>query len=284
MNSETSVIGLTRQSRHHYNRVSFTEEDFMDRDMRGHLFDKTNEEEQVPPADKKVFDHSPEDVRMLGFSNIRSRQDDWTHGPLPVYDQSTPIMLDDDVDAIRIPSLDANLKWSPQNPMITVPHIGHTTLARAVSSGEASIHGTQLSILEELKRMTHRQTMKPKPSVQLAQISEAEITDRDVICERGGKSNRHAGTKRYRGMIEKFKPEYQSLAVKTAKTNLSRKIISRIQENGGRFLKKYEKSQQYFVLSPVETTKKVSQAMREKKALKWTENCTSTKSEKKAAK
>jgi len=279
MNSNTSFIGLKKQGQHHCNRVSLTEEDFMDRSMIG-LFDRTIEVEQIPPADRNVFDHSPEDIRVVWNDNFRSSQNDWTRRPLPVFTQSIPTVFDED-DAIRIPSLDENLKWSPQNPIITIPNIGHTTLAHAVSSGEASIQGTQLSILEELKRMTHRQTMKPvKPA---AQISEEEITDRDVICERGGKSNRHVGTKQYRGMIERFKPQYQSLTAKTAKTNLSRKIISQIQENGGRFLKKYEKSQQYFVLSPVETTKKVSQAMREKKSLKWTEDCTSMKSKKKVS-
>jgi len=278
MNSKTSFIGLTKQGQHHCNRVSFTEEDFMNRNMKG-LFDRPIEVEQIPPADRNVFDHSSEDIRVAVHDNFRSSQDYWTRRPLPVYYQSTPTVFDD--DAIRIPSLDANLKWSPQNPIITIPNIGHMALAHAVSSGEVSIHGTQLSILEELKRMTHQQIMRPiKP---VAQISEEEITDRDGICERGGKSNRHAGTRRYRGMIERFKPQYQSLTAKTAKTNLSRKIISQIQENGGRFLKKNEKGHQYFVLSPVETTKKVSQAMREKKALKWTEDCTSMKSDEKVS-
>mmetsp|Transcript_3338 Transcript_3338/g.4980 ORF Transcript_3338/g.4980 Transcript_3338/m.4980 type:complete len:264 (+) Transcript_3338:89-880(+) len=261
-------MGLRKDQHKHINRVSFTEEDFMDTKSRGHLFTKNSSEEHIPPADINVFDQSPDDIRLAGFDCPRSGiHYDWAHESLPTgltFDKS---MFDDD-DAIRIPSLDSNLKWSPQNPMVTLPNIGHTTLARAVSSGEASIHGAQLSILEELKRMTHQQTLKPdKPT---DWIAEAEITDMDVICERGGKSNRHDGTKRYRGMIEKYKPEYQSLTAKTAKTNLSRKIIFQIQKDGGRFLKKDEQSGQYFVLSPVETTKKVSQAMREKKALKWT--------------
>jgi len=242
-------------------------------DRIGHPFDRFDKEEQIPPADRGVFDRSPDDNHFIGFESIRSH-DDWANEPLPTLTFEKN-MFDDD-DAIRIPCLDANLKWSPQNPVVTLPNIGHTTLARAVSSGEASIHGAQLSILEELKRMTHQQTMKPRKSA-ADWISEAEITDRDVICERGGKSNRHGGTKRYRGMIEKYKPEYQSLTAKTAKTNLSRKIIFQIQKSGGRFLKKDEKSGQYFVLSPVETTKKVSQAMREKKALKWTEESTLSK-------
>lgn len=265
MNAKTSVMELRKNQYKHINRISFTEEDFMSRNSEGR---NSYREELIPPADMKIFDQSPDDVRLTGFNGVRSgNHEDWAHDSLPTGMTFDTSMFDDD-DAIRIPSLDSNLKWSPQNPMVTLPNIGHTTLARAVSSGEASIHGAQLSILEELKRMTHQQTMKPcKPE---DWISESEITDRDVICERGGKSNRHGGTKRYRGMIEKYKPEYQNLTAKIEKTNLSRKIIFQIQKDGGRFLKKDEQSGQYFVLSTVETTKKVSQAMREKKALKWT--------------
>jgi len=274
---EDRKVLITKPGPRHCNKVSFTEEDFIG------VF---SEEEQIPPADRKVFDHPSEDIHVPSFNNFRSSQDVWTQRPMPVYTQrpmpvytqSIPTVIDDD-DAIRIPSLDENLKWSPQNPIITIPNIGHKNLACALSSGEASIYGAQLSILEELKHMTYRQTMRPSKPVAL--ISEEEINEKDVICERGGKSNRHAGTKRYRGMIEKFKPLYQSMTAKTAKTNLSRKIISQIQKNGGRFLKKDEESQEYFVLSPVETTKKVSQAMREKKTLKWTEDCAVKKSEKK---
>jgi len=282
MNSTTGIISMKnkRQQHHHGNKVSFTEEDFMDRTMRD-IFDNTID---VPPADRKIFDYYPEDIYSGNIEYIKSSQHYLTQSTLPLCAQrllNIPNMIDDD-DAIKIPSLDENLKWSPQNPMVTIPNIGHAALAHAVSTGEASIHGAQLSILEELKRMTYQR--KTKAIKQVILISEEEITDRDVICERGGKSNRHAGTKKYRGMIERFKPQYQSLSSKTAKTNLSRKIISQIQENGGRFLKKDEKSQKYFVLSAVETTKKVSQAMREKKVLKWTEDSASPKAEKKGLK
>jgi len=273
-----SFYSSVKQAHRHYNKVSLSEEGFMNKDMTGVHDENIEGELIVPPADRKIFYDSPEDIHVTGQNNFYPSQDDWTQRFIPVYTQSIPTVTDED-DLIRIPFLDANLKWSPKNPIITIPNIGHTTLARAISSGEASIYGAQLSILEELKRMTHRQIMKPTRLTTL--ICEEEITEKDVICERGGKSNRHAGTKRYRGMIERFKPQYQSMTTKTAKTNLSKKIISQIKENGGRFLKKVEKSQKYYVLTPVETTKKVSQAMREKKALKWIEDCTLIKSEKK---
>lgn len=292
MKSETiATIRLrTKNSQHPCNRVSFTEEDFMERNFRDPLFDRSNkleEGEYLPPADKGVFDsmfdhHLPSEYLLAGFeSNIRTnRQDAWIVPP-PVASYDFPIMSSpsssfdaDDNDRIQVPSLDANLKWSPQNPIMTLPkNIRRTHLAHAVTSGEVkTIHGAQMSILEELKRMTHVQMAAKASSTKkhTELIPESKITDRDVICERGGRSNRHIGTKRYRGMIEQYKPEYQSLMSKTAKTNLSRKVITQIKNNGGRFLKRDEDSQQYFVLSQVETTKKVSQAMREKKTLKWT--------------
>ena len=178
------------------------------------------------------------------------------------------------------------------NPGIPPPSAtGHDSADHADDKNTSILDvQAQLNILEDLKKRTKNQKTKPRssstssssrggssskkaaaPPTPQHYISEREITERDVICERGGKSNRHGGTKRYRGMIEKHKKQYQELTAKADKTNLSRKLIATIQKNGGRFLKKDETNNQYFVLSPVETTKKVSQALREKKILKWTE-------------
>jgi hypothetical protein len=252
------------------NRVSYTETDFMEGgNERGRLFANMHDEEVIPPADKNIFDQSPDDVREYEFDSLQLESQEWEDEPLHPEMWFGPNIFDEE-DSIRVPALDSNMKWSPRNPVVTLHNMNRETLARAVSGGEASIHGAQLSILEELKRMTHAQSTKQsEPNYW---ISESEITDKDVICERGGKSNRHDGTKRYRGIIEKFKPEYQAFTAKTDKTNLSRKIISQIQGSGGRFLKKDDHSGHYFVLNAIETVKKVSQALREKKVLKWTDD------------
>jgi len=204
---------------------------------------------------------------------IPSNDDDYCSNTVAPF-VPLPAKITSNDDAIRIPSLDANLKWSPDNPIVTLPNIGRAQLANAVSGGETCIQSAQLSILEELKRMTKQAKCQRKLSKN-AMIPESGITNYDVICERGGKSNRHVGTKLYRGMVEKYKSEYQSLNSKLEKTNLSRKIIAEIQQKGGRFLKKADDGN-YFILSRVETTKKVSQAMREKKILKWTSATTSS--------
>lgn len=259
------------------NRISYTSYDFMStpHSRRELFFQKASEEEPVPPADRSVFDMpqhgdgDDDDVQPYSFDALKLSSMDWTNEPLTTGVPISPNMFDDDL--IRVPSLDSEMKWSPQNPLIAVPKIGRASLTRAATSGRgSSIQGAQLTILEELKRMTHDQTKARKEANDW--ISESEITDDDVICERGGKSNRHAGTKKYRGMVEKFKSKYQSLKAKIDKTNLSRHIISQIHDNNGRFLKKGDQPGQYFVLCKVETTKKVSQALREKKVLKWTDD------------
>jgi hypothetical protein len=138
-------------------------------------------------------------------------------------------------------------------------------------SDTSTINKRQVSILRGIKNIAYRKPAS-KASSDESWISESDITDNDVICERGGKSNRHAGTKRYRGIVERLKTKYQNLTMKRDKTDLSREIIAQIQGSNGRFLKKDDDSGLYFVLSKVETTKKVSQALREKKTLKWTED------------
>jgi hypothetical protein len=260
------------------NRVSYTDYDFMNTTnaRRERFFHKSSEEEPVPPADRSVFDQPPhddgdddDDVQPYEFDALKLSSMDWTNEPFTSGVSTSSNIFDDDL--IRVPSLDSEMKWSPQNPLITVPNIGRASLVRAATSGRgASIQGAQLTILEELKRMTHDQSTAQTKANDW--ISESEITEDDVICERGGKSNRHAGTKKYRGMVEKFKSKYQSLNAKIDKTNLSRHIISQIQDNNGRFLKRGDQPGQYFVLCKVETTKKVSQALREKKVLKWTDD------------
>lgn len=265
MIEEFEVMGQTKFDR--INGVYYTDYRFMDqRSKRNRAFAKTRDEELAPPADRNVFDRPPEDEDDVDAADFQPHEFDVLK--LSLEWGSEPNEFEDDL--IRVPSLDSEMKWSQQNRLVTVPNMSQSSLARAATGGEASIQGAQLSILEELKRMTNRQTVSEiKPE---DWISESDITDNDVICERGGKSNRHAGTKRYRGIVEKFKPVYQSLTAKIEKTNLSRKIIAQIQDNHGRFLKRDEQTGQFYVLCKVETTKKVSQALREKKVLKWTDD------------
>ncbi|CAJ1930440.1 unnamed protein product [Cylindrotheca closterium] len=92
----------------------------------------------------------------------------------------------------------------------------------------------------------------------------------DILCGRGGKSNHHAGNKRYRQVISDMKARYRSIGSKTAKTHVSRAIVEHVHGYGGRFLRFDTEKRKYIVLSAAEARKKTSQALREAKEVKWT--------------
>jgi hypothetical protein len=97
-----------------------------------------------------------------------------------------------------------------------------------------------------------------------------KITELDVMCGRGGKTNHHAGNKRYRQVVSQMKASYKHIGSKSAKTDLSRAIVEHVFKYGGRFLKADKDSGKFILLTPAEARKKTSQALREAKHVKWT--------------
>jgi hypothetical protein len=93
----------------------------------------------------------------------------------------------------------------------------------------------------------------------------------DVLSGRGGKANHHTGNKRYRKVVSEMKAMYRATAAKTAKTELSKYVVQYVGEYGGRFLNKDEEGR-YFVMTKAEARKKTSQALRESKQVKWTDD------------
>ena len=96
-----------------------------------------------------------------------------------------------------------------------------------------------------------------------------DVKDNDILCGRGGKSNHHPGNKKYRLVISRMKMNYRKIGSKILKTDLSRAIVEHVYGYGGRFLKYDKESSKYAVLSPAESRKKTSQALREMKEVKW---------------
>ena len=90
------------------------------------------------------------------------------------------------------------------------------------------------------------------------------------LLNKTGKSNHHAGNKKYRQVVSEMKRTYQSTGAKTAKTDLSRAIVEHVVGYGGRFIKREEANGQYFLLTKAQARRKTSQALRETKELKWT--------------
>lgn len=96
-----------------------------------------------------------------------------------------------------------------------------------------------------------------------------KINDKDILSERGGKSNHHPGNKHWRQIVLDAKSDYRLLNAKTEKTQVSRNIVARVLASGGRFLKKDPRTGKYFVMTENEARRRTSQALRETKELKW---------------
>lgn len=100
----------------------------------------------------------------------------------------------------------------------------------------------------------------------------------DVLCGRGGRSNHHAGNKRYRGEVKNLKVWYKSSA-KTQKTDLSQCLVNYVQSYGGRFLKQDKTTKKWYVVTNNEARKKASQALREEEKAEKEEKRTMSEDE-----
>ncbi|GKY99814.1 hypothetical protein MPSEU_000935200 [Mayamaea pseudoterrestris] len=86
-------------------------------------------------------------------------------------------------------------------------------------------------------------------------------TQRDILCGRGGLTNRHAGNRLYRRLIQHNKPIYQALQNKQRQNFLIQSIFKAVEASNGRFLRKEGKH--WVHLSDKEAFEKVKQAIRE---------------------
>lgn len=93
-------------------------------------------------------------------------------------------------------------------------------------------------------------------------ISADKINPNDVLCGRGGLTNSHIGNKKYRYIVAEHQLEYLR-ARKNDKRTIARAVVSRIRENGGRFLQRSSDSDVWVVVSDKRATEKTSQALRE---------------------
>lgn len=107
--------------------------------------------------------------------------------------------------------------------------------------------------------------LKRKMHASTEVIDEANIQDKDVLLERGGRGNHHGGSKHYRRLINENRESYQILpnTAKTEKMAISVGIIKTLKDTGARFI--HKKDGQYIIMNDREARNKISQALREKK-------------------
>jgi hypothetical protein len=84
----------------------------------------------------------------------------------------------------------------------------------------------------------------------------------DVLLGRGGATNNHIGNRNFRDIVSEHRPEYLE-ARKLEKINIARKIVSIVNERGGRFLQRNDDSELWVEVSTKRAHGKTSQALRE---------------------
>mmetsp|Transcript_19731 Transcript_19731/g.36824 ORF Transcript_19731/g.36824 Transcript_19731/m.36824 type:complete len:485 (-) Transcript_19731:568-2022(-) len=89
-----------------------------------------------------------------------------------------------------------------------------------------------------------------------------DITDRDVLLGRGGRSNHHPGNIEYRRRILDLQPVYKQLT-REEKTPFSESVVSWVKDRGGRFLKEDKEQEFFYQVTDKAAREKVSQALRE---------------------
>jgi len=91
------------------------------------------------------------------------------------------------------------------------------------------------------------------------------VTDQDILCGRGGKTNHHKGNKRFRDVIALHRQDYIR-STKVLKPAVARVIVKKIRSGNpcARFLKKDKLTNNWVDIGDQRATEKASQALREK--------------------
>jgi hypothetical protein len=88
------------------------------------------------------------------------------------------------------------------------------------------------------------------------------INPNDVLCGRGGLTNSHVGNRNYRLVVGEYQQEYLN-ARKKEKKEIAIRIVTRINDSGGRFLKRSADSSVWSEVTQKKAIEKTSQALRE---------------------
>eukprot|EP00980_Cylindrotheca_fusiformis_P028764 scaffold22642_cov134-Cylindrotheca_fusiformis.AAC.19 len=93
-------------------------------------------------------------------------------------------------------------------------------------------------------------------------MTESSISENDVLCGRGGATNTHIGNKRFRSIVSEFQEEYLD-ARKKEKAAIAKRVVQRVHENGGRFLKRDATTDMWLEVPLKKALLKTGQALRE---------------------
>jgi len=115
----------------------------------------------------------------------------------------------------------------------------------------------------KLKVIKKKRIRKPQKKIIPMHKKYVELSDKDVLQGRGGRSNHHPGNARYREEVERVQESYKKTNDKDEKTRISKTLLLYVQSFGGNFLEKDENG--LYIIDDVVARRKISQALREDK-------------------
>ena len=132
-----------------------------------------------------------------------------------------------------------------------------------------------LSALKKDKKTAPKKKRKRKPRKKVIPEVKHFVkpNENDVLLGRGGRSNHHAGNKRYREEVKNLRSWYLSNTDKDEKTRISQSLVDLVHAYEGRFLEEDKEVGGWYVVPNIVARRKASQALREdddpdKRALK----------------
>jgi hypothetical protein len=95
----------------------------------------------------------------------------------------------------------------------------------------------------------------------------SHCTELDVLCERGTRSNKHAGNQYYLQLVDNhrpfYRPQQQQQTSVSEKRRIVLEVIQMIHDRGGRFLEEDKKTKRWYVAPSKNVINKVGQALRD---------------------
>ena len=162
----------------------------------------------------------------------------------------------------RPEDISASLTTSQEMKLVS----GSESTISPISSTEDPNNNDQFRELWQKQQQNYKPIKvdeKKKPSNTLIYSPPIESPiDRDVLFARGGLTNHHPGNKRLRELVKQFKMKYDK-SNKRVKTEISQYIVDKIRNEGGRFLKRDEKTNLWNVVQNNEARRKASQSLRD---------------------
>jgi hypothetical protein len=105
----------------------------------------------------------------------------------------------------------------------------------------------------------------PYPKVSPSSSDDIVPQKTDVVCGRDKEAYGHVGNRRFRVLISLHRDNYQNAKTRDTKTNITKEIVASIRECGGRFLRKDEQTDMWYVVGYDYAHEKVSHALRSAK-------------------